>query len=802
MKLHTRNNLTVQGFQLSDPPDIQQLAKIFFSRWYWIILSLAISGIACFLFLKLARPAYLATTTIKFPIRQSEMEEFSDLTSNLALTNSDYLSERYSLKSENVVQAALSRLDTPFSFFHLKDFRKIDIYPKRPISAKVLSYNREEFEGGTFRLESPTFLTYKTSSSELPIPVAEGSVVTVKGLSFKLDSIEIMQNSTCVFIYNDPSEQVRNVIKKIKVEEIEEGLPLLQISFRHHNAKFAENFLISLLESYRDYNLNLKRQSSDLSIDFIKNQVAIYRASLKDAANQLEVFKKQNRLPDIATHTTQITSRTTELNEQKQELEIQRKFINLLEQSISMNFEQVNYLPVGLDDSTDQVLLKLLERYNELVEKRNELLLKNTINSPTITNLEEVLAQSRIQIIDNISFQKKKNQELVTKTTNDLSIFQNQVREIPSLEKNFIYLQSNFEVNRNIYSLLLNKEIEASIFNAGILPSFTTISPPDKEKVFPDPKTVAPLAIFVGLILGFGSILCARNFTRSFCNIEQIASHPKVNLLGILPHFQENLTQTNADITTLYDDRSIFSESLKTIRTRLSFLSNPKVIPLKIGKQILVTSDKAGEGKSFVALSLAISLNKIGKSVILIGADLRKSYLHCLLKEQPKIGLGEYLENPTPDFYSLISNSGYPDLDIIPSERKPINPSELLQKASMGQLLEHLRFVYDYIILDTAPIGLVSDNISSLTKTDHVLFVIRWLFSDKEVHRLPGEFADDYNLSSIHVIVNDYYPDDLYTPVTQSATYGMDHHHYHSDNDYFTSSSPSWFHKLKKTLRI
>lgn len=803
MKIHTQTNYSEPSFRLSDPPDIQKLIKIFLSRWYWILASFTLCGIACFLFLKLARPVYLATATIKFPAKQSELDELSNLSSNLALANTDYLSERYTLKSEKVIQSALLKLDNRFSFFLLKDFRKIDIYPKCPVKSTLLSYNPDDFEGGTFVLNSTKSLTYKTDNSELIIPIKNGYTVTVKGLSFKIDSISTFPGKACAFNFNDPSERTRNFIKKIKVEEIEEGIPLLQISFRYHNAKFAENFLVALLESYREYNLELKKQSSDLSIDFIRSQLALYRTELRDAANELELFKKQNQVPDLVTHTARITATNTELNKQKNELEINKKFIVLLENSVSASFDPVNYLPIGLDESTDQVLIKLLERYNELVEKRNELLLKNTDTSPAIKNLDNVLDKYRTQVLDNIAFQKKKNQELMDKTVRELAQFNKQVQQIPSLEKNFIYLQSNFEVNQTIYSLLLNKEIESSIFNAGILPSYTTISPPDKEKVFPDPKAVIPLATLVGLLIGFGSILCARNLTRTFTAIEQIDSHPKVNFLGILPHFQEQLKSTNEDLATIYNDRSIFAESLKTIRTRLNYLGNIEglLLPLKIGKQIVVTSDRSGEGKSFVALSLALSLQKTGKSVILIGADLRKSNLHQLLKEQPKIGLGEFLENPIHDFQSLIVNSGYPDLDIIPSEKKPFSPAELLQKTSTEQLLDHLRLAYDYVVLDTAPIGLVSDNIPAFLKSDYVLFVIRWLFSDKDVHRLPGQFADNYNLSKVQVILNDYYPDDLYASAAQSTTYGIDTRHYYSESDYFTPHQLSWFQKLKRTLR-
>jgi tyrosine-protein kinase Etk/Wzc len=803
MKIHTRNDDSVSPVQLAAPPDIQKLIRIILSRWHWIVGSLIGAGILCFLFLKLARPVYLATATIKFPAKQSEIDELTDLSTAIAVTNSDYFSERYSLKSESVVQSALQKLDDSFSFFQVKNFRNVDIYPQRPLTTHLLSYNPDEFEGGTFLLNSPTSITYKTSHSDAAIAFTIGTIIVVKGLTFQIDSIHSLPETNCLFTFNDPSERTRTTIKKIKVDEVEEGIPLLQLSFRHHNAKFAENFLQALLESYREHSLGLKKQSSDLSLDFIRGQLAVHQASLKAAATELELFKKQNQLFDVASHSTRITSRSTELTKQKNELEIQKKFIELLNTNLLTNFEPINYLSVGWDESTDQLLIKLLDRYNELVEKRNQLLLKNTPNAPAVKNLEEVLDQCRAQLTSNIAFQKTKNQQLLDRTTNELSAFEQQLNEIPSLEKNFVSLQSSFEVNQSIYSLLLNKEIESSIFNAGILPSFTILSPPDKEKIFPNPKAAIPLAVLAGLSLGFGIIFSARTFTRTFTEVEQITSHPKVNFLGILPHFNEHLSWTNNDLKTLYDDRSAFSESLKTLRTRLYFWPAHDDSPSqkKSGKQILITSDKSGEGKSFVALSLAIALHKTGKRAVLVGVDLRKSNLHHLLSQQPHGDLADYLENPTGSFNELIGSSGYSGLDIIPAKKIPASPTELFQKPAMDQLLDQLRQSYDYVILDTAPIGLVCDNAPALSKSDHVIVVIRWLFSDKEVYHLPGQLTEEYRLSQIQVVLNDYYPDDLYAPLTRSSPYGMESRRYYSDNTYYAPQRQSWLYKLIHQLK-
>ena len=350
----------------------------------------------------------------------------------------------------------------------------------------------------------------------------------------------------------------------------------------------------------------------------------------------------------------------------------------------------------------------------------------------------------------------------------------------------------------------MNKEIESSIERAGMLPSFRVITQLDTDKVSPKPTRVILLFMLGGLALGLGLVLLARNLNSTFSDISKVDQHPNVSLLGIVHHFSEKVTATKEDLALFLNDRTVFTESLSALRTRLNFAKSlQKNSPADAGKLILITSERAGEGKSFVTVNLALSLTKIGKKVLVIGADLRKSRVHLYFESGRSTGLSNYLQATGPDITQVIHASPIKNLDYIPAGSAPFNPGELLQKTLMDDLLHYGRSNYDYVLLDTAPVGLVADNIPLLNKSDYVLFIIRWLFSNADSYRLAGQLADEYGLKEVKVIVNDFYPDNLHSNLNSGSNYGSGYSHYqygyaYQDSGYLSKPVPRWKKRVAK----
>lgn len=788
----------------SDSLDFQKVFKVILSRWYWVAGSLFVFGAGCFLFLKLVKPKYVASINLKYLDKQTELDEITNAKPAYLFNdgNSEYLTEKYNIQSQEVVENALTKLQYSFTFYRLKDFRHIDIYPYKPLTIHVLSFDELNFKNGQFTIAPGQKLTYQSENYLKTFGLGKGKIYSVPGLSFQIKHINIPERFDIEFVYNNPSIVARDFIKRIEVTEIEDKMPVLSISFKHHNKPFAKDFLEKLIESYQAFDIRQKQQSSDLTLHFINDQLKVYSDALKEAAHKLEVFKQKNAVFDVTASAIEISEKTREIEQRKNESEIQKAYITTLEKNLGNTFEPINYLSVGLDGTTDAILVALLDQFNTLISKRKELLIKYSINSVAVKNLDDELSKFRRQILDNIQLQKQKNAGVIRILDQNLGLLQKQFRQIPALEKNFLYLQSNFEVNKNIYSLLLNKEIESSIVRAGMLPSFQIITLMEVEKIFPKPVQIITLSLFLGLLTGLSSIFLTRYFNKKFVNINLEKASETIHLLGLIQHFQQKPAKENKiNLNTLISNQSIFSESVSALRTRLSFLKPDLKLHSDEGKQILITSQQSGEGKTFVSVNLALSLTKIGKKVIIISCDLRKSKLHHFFEDQNADGLSCYLQKKT-DLKGLIKSSSITQLDYIPAGPPPFNPAELLQKDLFQNLLIYCRNEYDYVFLDSAPVGLVSDNIPMMHESHIVLFIIRWLYSDKDAVRLPEKLATDYKIDKIEVVINDFYPDNLYHSVTSSQSYPYQYGYDYKGDSYSGEQKKSKFINLKRRFGI
>jgi capsular exopolysaccharide synthesis family protein len=276
--------------------------------------------------------------------------------------------------------------------------------------------------------------------------------------------------------------------------------------------------------------------------------------------------------------------------------------------------------------------------------------------------------------------------------------------------------------------------------------------------------------LLAGLLVGLGSIFLVRFLNNKFTDIAKIVQNEQVHLLGIIQRYPDKVQNNEKDLLQFLEHRSLFAESVNGIRTNLSFLVENNATSEK-GKLLVITSEISGEGKSFVSINLAISLTKTGKKVLIVVSDLRRSKLHHFFNNNNKIGLSNYLSKKIEDVHKVIHHSVVEGLDYITAGPVPFNPTELIQNERFEQLIAVCQKDYDYVLIDTAPIGLVSDNIPLLQKSDLVLFIIRWMYSRKEAYVLANQIVTEYGVKSIGVMVNDFYKDDLYTDLSPTAYY-------------------------------
>lgn len=794
-------NMQAEDVQIS----LNNLLRVLKSRWYWILGTLLLSMVICYLFLKVTQPEFQSEATLKYNSNeQSQVTDMSQMLFPDFMQDQQYLAEIYTLKSVSLVGKALDTMGHHFIFQARDELRMANIYPEKPFEADILYYNPDEYQRGTFNLnygEKALELNYLSpQGQEMTFELRQGDTVSVPGLQFALSSIHGVNHSDISFSYMDFFTIKENVVNSLVVAEAEKGVPVLQASFTGNNALFTRDFLKALMLSYEEYDLELKRRSSDQTLNFINEQVGIFEDLLGESSSKLADYKKQYDFIDIQASSAEMLASLTELRLQKNTLEIQRQNIGVLTNDIQQGEEVISGV-IGLDNTTDQVLVGMVNELNQLRAQRRQMLLNYSSESSQVKNLDEEIAGLQTRVVQSAQVQQQKNSQAMQLIDSEIAKINGRLGSMPTAEKDLISLTSDVQVNQNIYSLLLNKKLESSITKAGVLPSFSVLDMPRVSKKVA-PKTAMIIAVFLilGLGIGVGLIFLKRMLNNRFANLGELNQLNGVSVLGVINHFPDDVTQSKEALRELLENRSVFSETINAIRTNIAYLTQNGE-----KKVIALTSEVSGEGKSFVSLNVAIAMTKIGKKVLIMASDLRRSKLHRYFNNSNRVGLSTFLSNGQHDPNVIVQHSAIQGLDFITSGPVPLNPSELLYQERFWAMVQQLKQQYDYVLIDTAPIGLVSDSIPIIRKADLNIFIVRWLYSSTRSYELPLQMANEYKLNNMYIIVNDYKKDDLYSSLNDDefgyggySKYYANYSKYY-DNAYYENED-TWWDKLKKRV--
>jgi tyrosine-protein kinase Etk/Wzc len=467
-----------------------------------------------------------------------------------------------------------------------------------------------------------------------------------------------------------------------------------------------------------------------------------------------------------------------DLEAQRAILKVQLIAIDQLKDQITT--EKEISLNLNLEGPIDPLLGGLITNLDNLLVEKNSLLKTYNNNSQTIADINKDILQIKNAALDNINASSSRINKNIKYIDDQAAIVNQKISTLPAAERDMISLQRDFEINDKVYSFLSEKRLDAQISRSAILPGATIIEPAQVNMgpVSPDEHTIHRTAFIAGLAIGLGLIILIRILNPYIYDKETVESLTTIPIIGVIRKFPEVIDEDNTQILAISRPKSIFAESVRSVRTNLSFISSEKE-----SKIICITSEVAGEGKSFIAVNLSSTLSLIDKKIILIAADLRRSRLHKTFHMPNDRGLSNYLANQcsTDD---VIRHTGQENLDIILSGPVPPNPSELLHTNRMKVLIEDLKKRYDIIMIDTAPIGLVSDAIPLIRMSDINIFVIRSGKSKFYAATVPQRIANEYHLDNTVIILNAFAEDLLhsryYTTKFTGENHGT-HYYYYSD---------------------
>lgn len=734
-------------------------------RWPWFVASVILCLAGAWLYLRQTTPVYNISASVvikddkKGGNSGGKFTALEDLGLVSSVSNID--NEIEILRSKTLVKHVVSELNLYTTYTAKGSFNETEFYKNSPVLVGLTPQEADKLATPAVfeltlspgnRLDVKATIgesSYSKKFSKLP-----GLLATPAGtFTFTLadDSAKVSEPRTLTAVISNPMRTAKGYAGALSVEPTSKTTSIVIVSLKNTNKRRGEDFINKLIEVYNRNTNNDKNEVAEKTEEFIAGRIRIINDELFSTEKELETFKRDAGLTDLASDAQLAVSENSAYEKQRVENGTQLNLVSYLAEYISAPDKVNSVLPVNVG-LTDQSLPPLISQYNEMVLQRNRLLLNSSESNPVIVNLDTSIRAMRENILTTL--RSVKEGLLITKADLDRQAgkFNRRISNAPAQERQLVSISRQQEIKAGLYLMLLQKREENSIALAATANNAKIVDEAmaDDYPVSPKTRTVYMIAFLMGVgipvaVIYVMGLLQFRIEGRA--DVERLTSVP---IVGDIPLAEEGAGKQGS-IAVRENENDLMAETFRSIRTNLQFML------AEGGKVILITSTISGEGKTFVASNLAISLSLLGKKVVIVGLDIRKPGLNKVFSLSHKEkGITQYLANPQhTDLLSMVQPSeASPNLSILPGGATPPNPTELLARPALQQAIDILKKHFDYVILDTAPIGLVTDTQIIARVADLSVYVCRADYTHKADYTLLEDLRLGNKLPNPCTVIN------------------------------------------------
>lgn len=752
--------------------DIQQLLFKYIIHWPWFVGAVLVCLIGAWIYLRMATPVYNISATVlikddKKGGNTGSMVGLEELgLSGLISSSQNIDNELEVLRSKTLVKEVINLLNLYVSYTDEDGFPSKNMYKTSPVLVSLTPQEAEKLtdpmvvemalygEGGLEVNVTVGDKEYQKHFEKLPavFPMDEGTLAFFQSpdsLSLKKDTMEASSNIRHITAkIKSPMKVARAYCENLKIEPTSKTTSVAVISLKNSSLQRGQDFINQLLEMYNRNTNNDKNEIAQKTAEFIDERINIISKELGSTEANLENFKRNAGITDLTSEAQIALTGNAEYEKKRVENRTQISLIEDLRKYIRGNEYEVLPGNIGLQDPG---LVATIERYNEMLVERKRLLRTSTENNPTIINLDTSIRAMKSNVQATLDGSLKGL--LITKADleREASRFSRRISDAPGQERQFVSIARQQEIKAGLYLMLLQKREENAIALAATANNAKIIDEAIADDIPVSPKR--RMIYLIALVLGIGipvGIIYLIGLTKfkleGRADVEKLTTIP---IVGDIPLTDEK-NEKDGSIAVFENQNNLMSETFRNIRTNLQFmLQNNK-------KVILVTSTVSGEGKSFISANLAISLSLLGKKVVIVGLDIRKPGLNKVFRLSTKEkGITLYLANPETDLMSLVQPSDInQNLYILPGGTVPPNPTELLARDGLDKAIEILKKSFDYVVLDTAPVGMVTDTLLIGRVADLSVYVCRADYTHKVEYTLINELAEEKKLPNLCTVIN------------------------------------------------
>ncbi|PSL01421.1 GumC family protein [Cecembia rubra] len=668
------------------------------------------------------------------------------------------------LTSKNLAQEALNKLHLDVSYFAYTTIKEVELYDKSPIKVEV-DRSGPQFQTGAIFLtkvsenefilskEEKGFFDFLNAKAEGPVDdeilnkkYKFGEEIRSSRANFSVHEIKPMrEGDKLYFVIHNPSQVVDEYARSIFVRPINSYGTVLQVSMVTRVVEKGRDYVNALMESYIDYDLKEKNRISENTLKFIDEQMRILEDSLKMVERVMLNFKVENKLLDVNSEFGGVLGNIQNLEDIIQNIDFELSYYQSLQQYLQTKGNDYTDIiapsVVGLNDSFLNGLIRSL--VDASLERRKLLVLVND-NHPKVKEVDEEIAKLRENIFENINNLVANTLKRKKEAASKLEKFDKEFSKLPQTESNYTNIFRQYRLRENLYNYLLEKRAEAGIAKASNISDNSVLDYARMGSlIFPQKPKNYGMAAGLGLLIPLVFLFAYHYFNNRIMDQIQLKNAIRIPLLGTI-----GLSNKETNMLVAEHPKSMVAESFRSLRSALFYIASEKKC-----KKILITSSVSGEGKTFVSLNLAAAMALSGKKTCLLGLDLRKPKMAEYVGLDSKTGLSNYLVNKA-EKEEIIMETKYENLYLVPSGPIPPNPAELLLKDKMEEFLKHLETEFEIVVMDTPPIGLVSETMDLLRFSDVNLYIVRQNYTHKKYLLMINDLYANDQIDKVYAVFN------------------------------------------------
>lgn len=745
-----------QGNQIQqrDVMDPTVILSLIIKHWYLFAAALVVAFLVARFYINHTMPVYRTNATLLInETEERPLVDNSELLQGLGLPGGmrNLENQILILQSAALVEGTLKQLPFEVEFYFKTLRNKLPVYPENPIrimsdDSIPLPKNTEfsiTFLGNNrFNLasESKDYILSKLASLGENIEIPAGS--------FRIECRDerwLLSNADkkLYFIYHSSNRLIKYYSQGLQVAKVNREGSVLNISLQGTNRLKDADFLNKHIEEFQAISLSRKNMEADRRISFIDNQLVGITDSLSTTETKLQQFRSANKVMDLSIQGQAIIGQATLLENEKARLNLEANYYDYLSEYLSQDFtKEIPIVPITMG-ITDPGLTRLVD---ELGALQGQLSARGAGEmNPLQKNLEQRVKSTKDGLRETLNGLRRANTLARSENQQQINRANAQAAALPATERQLLGFERRFRLNDEIYTFLLETRAEQEMQKASNRADSEVIDPADPRfsmLLAPLPVKINLLSMFAGFVITFLFVFL-RFVLNKKIKEEEIRQMTSVPILGTIPRSTDSINT----VVVSFPNSSV-AEAYRHLRSKLQFFTKDTVSPV-----ILVTSSMPGEGKTFTSINLASAYSLLGKRTILVGFDLRKPKIYDDFNLSNEKGVSTWLIG-RDKLSDCIQQTAFDNLWVLPAGPVPPNPSELTALAKTADLIKQLKERFDYIVIDSSPIGIVSDTIHLATMSDSCLLIVRPGHSLRDMMELTLNEISSNGIKGVSLVIN------------------------------------------------